>query len=53
MGAIDDLPEIFRIVFVMRDIEELRAAETAGFSTCLRRRGRPDCSGLAACYTKP
>jgi hypothetical protein len=35
--AIDDLPEIFRIVFVARDIEELSTAETASFSTCLRR----------------
>jgi len=29
--AIDDLPEIFRIVFVMREIEELSTEETAGF----------------------
>jgi RNA polymerase sigma-70 factor (ECF subfamily) len=29
--AIDDLPEAFRIVFVMREIEELSIEETAGF----------------------
>src|SRR5262249_8068414 len=29
--AIDDLPEIFRIVFVMREIEDLSIEETAGF----------------------
>src|SRR6266849_1976981 len=29
--AIDDLPETFRIVFVMREIEELSVEETAGF----------------------
>jgi RNA polymerase sigma-70 factor, ECF subfamily len=29
--AIDDLPEVFRIVFVMREIEELSIEETAGF----------------------
>ena len=29
--AIDDLPEVFRIVFVMREIEELSVEETAGF----------------------
>jgi RNA polymerase sigma-70 factor, ECF subfamily len=29
--AIDDLPEIFRIVFVMREIEELSVEETANF----------------------
>jgi RNA polymerase sigma-70 factor (ECF subfamily) len=29
--AIDDLPEVFRIVFVMREIEDLSIEETAGF----------------------
>ena len=29
--AIDDLPEAFRIVFVMREIEEMSVEETAGF----------------------
>src|SRR5262249_5970782 len=29
--AIDDLPELFRIVFVMREIEELSVEETADF----------------------
>jgi RNA polymerase sigma-70 factor (ECF subfamily) len=29
-GAIDDLPEAFRVVFVMRDIEEMSVEETAG-----------------------
>jgi len=29
--AIDDLPETFRMVFVMREIEELSVEETAGF----------------------
>lgn len=29
--AIDDLPEIFRVVFVMRDIEDMSIEETAGF----------------------
>ena len=29
-GAIDDLPETFRVVFVMRDIEEMSIEETAG-----------------------
>jgi len=29
--AIDHLPEVFRIVFVMREIEELSIEETAGF----------------------
>lgn len=28
-GAVDDLPEIFRVVFVMREIEELSTEETA------------------------
>ena len=30
-GAIDDLPEIFRVVFVMRDVEGLSIEETADF----------------------
>jgi len=30
-GAIDDLPERFRMVFVMREIEELSVEETADF----------------------
>ena len=30
-GAIDDLPEIFRVVFVMRDVEGLSIEETAEF----------------------
>jgi RNA polymerase sigma-70 factor (ECF subfamily) len=30
-GAIDDLPEIFRVVFVMRDVEDLSIEEIAGF----------------------
>jgi RNA polymerase sigma-70 factor (ECF subfamily) len=29
--AIDDLPEIFRVVFVMRDVEDMSIEETAGF----------------------
>jgi RNA polymerase sigma-70 factor (ECF subfamily) len=29
--AIDDLPEIFRVVFVMRDVEEMSIEETADF----------------------
>src|SRR5258706_1254308 len=29
--AIDDLPEIFRVVFVMRDIEEMSIEDTADF----------------------
>jgi RNA polymerase sigma-70 factor (ECF subfamily) len=29
--AIDDLPELFRVVFVMRDIEDMSIEETAGF----------------------
>lgn len=29
-GAIDDLPEIFRVVFVMREIEAMSIEETAG-----------------------
>jgi RNA polymerase sigma-70 factor (ECF subfamily) len=29
--AIDDLPEAFRVVFVMREIEDLSIEETAGF----------------------
>jgi RNA polymerase sigma-70 factor (ECF subfamily) len=29
--AIDDLPEIFRVVFVMRDVEEMSVEETADF----------------------
>jgi RNA polymerase sigma-70 factor (ECF subfamily) len=30
-GAIDELPEIFRVVFVMRDVENLSIDETAEF----------------------
>ncbi|MFZ1104365.1 MAG: RNA polymerase sigma factor [Hyphomicrobiaceae bacterium] len=30
-GAIDNLPEIFRVVFVMRDVEDLSIEETADF----------------------
>jgi RNA polymerase sigma-70 factor (ECF subfamily) len=30
-GAIDSLPEIFRVVFVMRDVEDLSIEETADF----------------------
>jgi RNA polymerase sigma factor (sigma-70 family) len=30
-GAIDDLPELFRVVFVMRDIEDMSVEETADF----------------------
>jgi RNA polymerase sigma-70 factor (ECF subfamily) len=29
--AIDDLPELFRIVLVMREIEDMSVEETAGF----------------------
>jgi RNA polymerase sigma-70 factor (ECF subfamily) len=29
--AIDDLPELFRVVFVMREIEDMSVEETAGF----------------------
>jgi RNA polymerase sigma-70 factor, ECF subfamily len=29
--AIDDLPEIFRVVFVMRDVEDMSIEETADF----------------------
>ena len=29
--AIDDLPEVFRVVFVMREIEDLSIEETADF----------------------
>ena len=29
--AIDDLPEIFRVVFVMRDVEDMSIDETANF----------------------
>jgi len=29
--AIDDLPEIFRVVFVMRDVEDMSIEETSGF----------------------
>src|SRR5262249_16154983 len=30
-GAIDDLPEFFRIVFVMRDVEQMTVEESANF----------------------
>ena len=29
--AIDDLPELFRVVLVMREIEDMSVEETAGF----------------------
>jgi hypothetical protein len=39
--AIDDLPEVFRIVFVMREIEELSVEETAGFLSLPQATSRP------------